>query len=173
MLFRSVLGDGETVAGSGWTPEAVATPGHTSNHLCFALWQERALFTGDHVMGWSTSIVAPPDGAMQAYMNSLEKLIARDDQIYYPGHGEAVRAPARFVPQLLSHRRLRETSILDAVRGGVDTIPELVTKLYRELDPRLHGAAGLSVFAHLEDLVSRGLVQAIPMLSLTAKFLSR
>lgn len=168
-----ILQNGEHVRFGDLDIEVVTTPGHTINHLAFALLNEKALFSGDHVMGWSTSIVAPPDGAMQAYMNSLEKLIARDDQIYYPGHGEAVRAPARFVPQLLSHRRLRETSILDAVRGGVDTIPELVTKLYRELDPRLHGAAGLSVFAHLEDLVSRGLVQAIPMLSLTAKFLSR
>ena len=167
-----VLIDGERVDFGDLEIEVIATPGHTINHLAFALLNEKALFSGDHVMGWSTSIVAPPDGAMQPYLQSLEKLITRDDQIYYPGHGEAVTSPARFVPQLLAHRRLRETGILESVRQGVSTIPELVAKLYRGLDPRLHGAAGLSVFAHLEDLVSRGLVQAEPSLSLTAKFSS-
>ncbi|NBR11499.1 MAG: MBL fold metallo-hydrolase [Alphaproteobacteria bacterium] len=168
-----ILNDNDHIHFGDIEIQVVATPGHTINHLAFALINEKALFSGDHVMGWSTSIVAPPDGAMQPYLRSLEKLIARDDQVYYPGHGEAVRNPSRFVPQLLAHRRLRETSILDSVREGVETIPELVTKLYRGLDPRLYGAAGLSVFAHLEDLVSRGLVQATPTLSLTAKFLPR
>jgi len=168
-----ILNDNDHIHFGDIEIQVVATPGHTINHLAFALINEKALFSGDHVMGWSTSIVAPPDGAMQPYLRSLEKLIARDDQVYYPGHGEAVRNPSRFVPQLLAHRRLRETSILDSVREGVETIPELVKKLYRGLDPRLYGAAGLSVFAHLEDLVSRGLVQATPTLSLTAKFLPR
>lgn len=168
-----ILNDNDHIHFGDIEIQVVATPGHTINHLAFALINEKALFSGDHVMGWSTSIVAPPDGAMQPYLRSLEKLIARNDQIYYPGHGEAVRHPSRFVPQLLAHRRLRETSILDSVREGVETIPELVTKLYRGLNPRLYGAAGLSVFAHLEDLVSRGLVQATPTLSLTAKFLPR
>ena len=168
-----ILNDNDHIHFGDIEIQVVATPGHTINHLAFALINEKALFSGDHVMGWSTSIVAPPDGAMQPYLRSLEKLIARDDQVYYPGHGEAVRNPSRFVPQLLAHRRLRETSILDSVREGVETIPELVKKLYRGLDPRLYGAAGLSVFAHLEDLVSRGLVQAKPTLSLTAKFLPR
>ena len=168
-----ILNDGERMNFGDIEIEVLATPGHTINHLAFALLNEAALFSGDHVMGWSTSIVAPPDGAMQPYLHSLEKLITRDDQVYYPGHGEAVRNPSRFVPQLLAHRRLRETSILESVREGVETIPDLVAKLYRGLDPRLHGAAGLSVFAHLEDLVSRGLVQAAPALSLTAKFSSR
>lgn len=167
-----ILNDGERMSFGDIEIEVLATPGHTINHLAFALLNETALFSGDHVMGWSTSIVAPPDGAMQPYLQSLEKLITRDDQVYYPGHGEAVRNPSRFVPQLLAHRRLRETSILESVREGVETIPDLVAKLYRGLDPRLHGAAGLSVFAHLEDLVSRGLVQAAPALSLTAKFSS-
>jgi len=167
-----ILNDGERMSFGDIEIEVLATPGHTINHLAFALLNEAALFSGDHVMGWSTSIVAPPDGAMQPYLHSLEKLITRDDQVYYPGHGEAVRNPSRFVPQLLAHRRLRETSILESVREGVETIPDLVAKLYRGLDPRLHGAAGLSVFAHLEDLVSRGLVQAAPALSLTAKFSS-
>lgn len=168
-----ILNDGERMNFGDIEIEVLATPGHTINHLAFALLNEAALFSGDHVMGWSTSIVAPPDGAMQPYLHSLEKLITRDDQVYYPGHGEAVRNPSRFVPQLLAHRRLRETSILESVREGVETIPDLVAKLYGGLDPRLHGAAGLSVFAHLEDLVSRGLVQAAPALSLTAKFSSR
>ena len=166
-----VLDDGERIHFGDVEIEAVATPGHTINHLAFAVTNEKALFSGDHVMGWSTSIVAPPDGAMQPYLHSLEKLITRDETVYYPGHGEAVRAPSRFVPQLLAHRRLRETSILDSVREGIETIPALVTKLYRGLDPRLHGAAGLSVFAHLEDLHARGLVRVEPSLSLAAKFL--
>ncbi len=168
-----ILNDNDHIHFGDIEIQVVATPGHTINHLAFALINEKALFSGDHVMGWSTSIVAPPDGAMQPYLRSLEKLIARDDQVYYPGHGEAVRNPSRFVPQLRAHRRLRETSILESVREGVETIPDLVAKLYGGLDPRLHGAAGLSVFAHLEDLVSRGLVQAAPALSLTAKFSSR
>ncbi|MEN9753974.1 MAG: hypothetical protein RLZ07_356 [Pseudomonadota bacterium] len=168
-----ILEDGEVVRIDDLEFEAVATPGHTINHLAFALKEEEALFSGDHVMGWSTSIVAPPDGAMQPYMKSLERLIARDEQIYYPGHGEAVKSPGRFVPQLLAHRRLRETSIVEAVHEGVETIPELVTKLYRGLDPRLHGAAALSVFAHLEDLVSRDMVRADQPLSLNAHFYPR
>jgi len=168
-----ILDDGEVVRIGSLEFETVASPGHTINHLAFALKEEKALFSGDHVMGWSTSIVAPPDGAMQPYMKSLERLIARDEQIYYPGHGEAVKAPGRFVPQLLAHRRLRETSIVEAVSDGVETIPELVSKLYRGLDPRLHGAAALSVFAHLEDLVSRNMVRADQPLSLNAHFYPR
>ena len=165
-----ILSDGDrfSIAALEW--DVVATPGHTINHLSFALKNERALFSGDHVMGWSTSIVAPPDGAMSHYMRSLEKLMARDDVTYLPGHGEIVKDPQRFVSHLLAHRRMREATILDAVRTGVRTIPELVGKLYRDLDPRLNHAAALSVFAHLEDLEQRGLIGADEPLTIGSQF---
>ncbi len=153
-----VLADGERIEGPGWTLTAVATPGHTSNHLCFALEQEKALFTGDHVMGWSTTVVAPPDGDMAAYMASLEKLMARDDVIYHPTHGEPVTDPQRFVKHLLAHRRQRETQILRAIDEGLSTIPQMVAAMYAMVDKRLHPAAGRSVLAHLIDLERRGRV---------------
>jgi len=154
-----VLEDGERVAGPGWTLEAVATPGHTSNHLAFALPEAQALFSGDHVMGWSTTVVAPPDGDMAAYMASLEKLMGRDERIYFPGHGEAVENPQRFVRGLLGHRKQREGQILRLLRQEVHEVPAMVARMYAGLDPRLTGAAGGSVLAHLIDLQERGLVQ--------------
>ena len=154
-----VLGDGERVGGSGWTLEAVATPGHTSNHLCFALLETGALFTGDHVMGWSTTVVSPPDGDMAAYMASLDKLGARHDRIYYPAHGEAVDRPQRLIRGLAGHRKSREGQILRLLKQGERPIPAMVEKMYVGLDPRLHGAAGRSVLAHLIDLNQRGLVE--------------
>lgn len=154
-----ILTDGERVAGDGWTLEAVATPGHTSNHLCYALLETGALFTGDHVMKWSTSVVSPPDGDMSAYMASLELLVARDDAIYYPAHGDPVETPRRFVRGMLGHRRMREGQILRLL-DGVDarSVPEMVQHMYKGLDARLTGAAGRSVLAHLIDLERRGLV---------------
>jgi glyoxylase-like metal-dependent hydrolase (beta-lactamase superfamily II) len=156
----AILGEGESVSGDGWTLTAVETPGHTANHLAFALAEENTLFSGDHVMAWSTSIVAPPDGSMSAYMASLSRLLDRPDELYWPGHGGPVRNPARFVRALLQHRRQREASILDRLAAGDRTIREIVPKLYAGLAPALQGAAGLSVFAHLEDLVTRGDVLA-------------
>lgn len=153
-----VMADGDSVSGPGWTLTAVATPGHTSNHLCFALEQEKALFTGDHVMGWSTTVVAPPDGDMADYMASLQKLIGRDDAIYHPTHGEPVTDPQRFVKHLLAHRRQRETQILRAIDEGLVTIPAMVAAMYAMVDKRLHPAAGRSVLAHLIDLETRGQV---------------
>jgi len=153
-----VLGDGETVSGEGWTLEGVATPGHTSNHLCFALREEKALFTGDHVMGWSTTVIAPPDGDMTAYLLSLDKLLNRDDRVYYPAHGEPVAKPQRFVRGLIGHRKQREGQILRLLKADVHAIPAMVERMYVGLDPRLHGAAGRSVLAHLIDLERRGLV---------------
>ncbi|WP_353217847.1 MBL fold metallo-hydrolase [Sandarakinorhabdus sp.] len=153
-----VLTDGESVSGPDWTLTAVHTPGHTSNHLCYALEQEKALFTGDHVMGWSTTVVAPPDGDMADYMASLQKLIARDDAIYHPTHGEAVTDPQRFARHLLSHRRQRETQILRGIDEGLVTIPAMVAAMYAMVDKRLHPAAGRSVLAHLIDLEQRGQV---------------
>jgi glyoxylase-like metal-dependent hydrolase (beta-lactamase superfamily II) len=153
-----VLADGDSVSGPGWTLTAVHTPGHTSNHLCFALAEEKALFTGDHVMGWSTTVVAPPDGDMADYMASLEKLMVRDDLLYHPTHGEPVTDPQRFVKHLLAHRRQRETQILRAIDEGLTTIPAMVAAMYAMVDKRLHPAAGRSVLAHLIDLERRGMV---------------
>ena len=153
-----VLADRETVEGPGWTLEAVATPGHTSNHLCFALREANALFSGDHVMGWSTTVVAPPDGDMAAYMASLDRLMAREDRIYYPAHGDPVENPRRFVRGLIGHRKQREGQILRLLRQDVHAVPAMVARMYVGLDPRLIGAAGRSVLAHLIELRDRGVV---------------
>lgn len=154
-----ILADGEQLAGPGFTLTALATPGHTSNHLCFALEESGALFTGDHVMGWSTSVVAPPDGDMGAYMASLERLYEREDRIYYPAHGEPIENPRQFVRSMIGHRRQRERQILRLLGEEVREIPALVARMYAGLDPRLVGAAGRSVLAHLLDLIRRGLVR--------------
>jgi glyoxylase-like metal-dependent hydrolase (beta-lactamase superfamily II) len=156
----AVLADGERLQGVGYSVEAVATPGHCSNHLCFALVGEGALFSGDHVMAWSTSVVAPPDGSMRAYMASLEKLRGRGETVYWPGHGGPVVEPERYVRALILHRRQREASILAALKEGPQTIPALVAKIYVGIDPSLTRAAGLSTLAHLEDLGERRLVAA-------------
>jgi len=155
-----VLADGETLGGDGWVLTAVATPGHTSNHLCFALEEGRALFTGDHVMGWSTTVVSPPDGDMTAYMESLDLLLRRDDDaVYFPAHGPAVEKPHSHVRALIAHRRMREKQILGRLEAGEGRIEAMVESMYRDVDPRLHGAAGRSVLAHLRDLERRGLVR--------------
>ncbi len=153
-----VLVEDDVVSGEGWTLRAVATPGHTSNHLCYALEQENALFTGDHVMGWSTTVVSPPDGDMADYMASLDKLMRRSDKVYYPAHGDPVEQPQRFVRGLAGHRKHREGQILRLLREEPRTIPLLVAKMYVGVDPGLHPAAGRSVLAHLLDLESRGQV---------------
>lgn len=150
------LADGDRVEGDGWTLTAVHTPGHTANHTAYALEEENLLFSADHVMAWATSIVAPPDGAMSDFMTSLGKLMERDDRLYLPGHGGPVRQPQQFLRGLRTHRRMRERAILERLRKGDRTISEMVGNIYRDTDPRLHNAAGLSVLAHLEDLVARG-----------------
>lgn len=152
-----VLVDGEALKIDGEEVEAVATPGHTSNHLCFA-WKG-ALFSGDHVMGWSTTVVVPPDGDMAAYMNSLEKLRRRDDRIYYPAHGPAVTNPGQYVRHLVGHRMQRERQILKLVAVRPRDVPDIVANAYPGLDQRLVVAAGGSVLAHLRDLEVRGLVR--------------
>src|SRR5947209_9828849 len=151
------LADGDVVTGPGWTVEAVATPGHTANHMAFALVDTDVLFSGDHVMAWSTPVVAPPDGAMSDYMASLEKLTGRSETLYFPGHGGAVRDAPAFVRHYIRHRRAREAAILEELAKGPADIPALVAGIYVGLDPRLVRAAGLSVLAHLEDLTARGL----------------
>ena len=153
-----VLDDGESVAGPDWTLTALATPGHTSNHLCYALEESSALFTGDHVMGWSTTVVAPPDGDMADYMASLDRLHARADRIYYPAHGPAVINPRQLVRGMIGHRRQRERQILKLLGRHAQAIPELVPQMYKGVDERLWPAAGQSVKAHLIDLERRGLV---------------
>jgi glyoxylase-like metal-dependent hydrolase (beta-lactamase superfamily II) len=150
--------DGETIEGSGWALQAVATPGHTANHMAFAWRDRKILFVGDHVMGWSTSIVAPPDGSMIDYMASLEKLTARDEYLYFSGHGPEIPDAPRYVRFLVRHRQAREASILHRLAKGEADIPSLVRAIYIGIDPRLTGAAGYSVLAHLEDLVARGIV---------------
>ena len=154
-----VLVDGKSVIGEGWTLEAVATPGHTSNHLCFALNEQKALFSGDHVMGWSTTVVSPPDGDMADYMASLDKLLARDDAVYYPTHGPAITDPKGHVRALIAHRRGREAQILAQLEAGQGDISAMVPDLYTDTDPRLFPAAARSVLAHLIDLESRGRVR--------------
>jgi glyoxylase-like metal-dependent hydrolase (beta-lactamase superfamily II) len=153
-----VLADGEVLKGDGWTLTALATPGHTSNHLCFALAQEKALFTGDHIMGWSTTVVSPPDGDMADYMASLALLIERDDVVYYPAHGPQVDTPQRLARGMMGHRKQREGQILRLIERGVGAIPAMVGEMYKGIDTRLHGAAGRSVLAHLLDLEARGVV---------------
>ncbi|MDX8539014.1 MBL fold metallo-hydrolase [Mesorhizobium sp. M4B.F.Ca.ET.089.01.1.1] len=152
------LADGALVHGDGWAIRTVLTPGHAANHAAFALEGTGILFSADHVMAWATSIVAPPDGAMADYMSSLDRLIERDDRLLLPGHGGPVTKPRSFMRGLKTHRKMRERAILERIRGGDRTIKEMVAAIYRDTDPRLHGAAGLSVLAHLEDLVARGLV---------------
>lgn len=152
------LADGEVVSGDGWRIEAITTPGHTANHMAYALGGSDILFPGDHVMGWATSIVAPPDGAMTDYMASLHKLARRSEARYLPGHGDMIPNAPAYVRHYIQHREAREASILHRLAKGAADVPSLVRAIYIGLDPRLTGAAGLSTLAHLEDLVARGRV---------------
>jgi glyoxylase-like metal-dependent hydrolase (beta-lactamase superfamily II) len=151
-----VTKDGDAVEGPDWRLEAIHTPGHTSNHLCFTLPQEQALFSGDHVMGWSTTVIAPPDGDMADYMRSLDKLRRLDHALYWPTHGAPIKAPQPHLRALIAHRRMRRDAILNALKDGPATPAELVTKVYEQLDPRLVRAAARSVLAHLIELGQDG-----------------
>ena len=153
-----VVNDGDEIAGPGWRFEAVHTPGHTSNHLCFALPDSGILFSGDHVMGWSTSVIAPPDGDMAAYMDSLDKLLQRRDAVYWPTHGPAISEPKEHVRAFIAHRRERESGIVECLAAGVGRVDAMVERLYVGLNPNLRRAAGRSVLAHLIDLIGRGIV---------------
>lgn len=154
-----VLKDGDRLEGSDFALQALHTPGHAPDHLCFALEGTRLFFSGDHVMGWNTSVVAPPEGSMSAYLGAMERLLERNDEIYFPGHGGRVYEPQRLVKAYILHRRMREQSILECVKNGQTTIPEIVAVIYRGIDPRLVKAASLSVAAHVEHLVERGLLR--------------
>lgn len=164
------VGNLDAVVGDGWTLRAVLTPGHCVNHACYALDGPGVLFSGDHVMGWSSTIVAPPDGAMADYMNSLQKLQERTDRIYFPGHGNPIRDPQRFVADLKSHREKREGEILSLVRQGTHRIADLVRTIYGAVDPDLGDAAALSTLAHLELLIEKGLVVADGPASLVSEY---
>jgi glyoxylase-like metal-dependent hydrolase (beta-lactamase superfamily II) len=153
-----MLKDGDLVSGPGWTVEAVHTPGHTSNHLCFALREEEALFSGDHVMGWSTSVISPPDGDMAAYMESLRKLLARQEDLYYPTHGNPIVAAKAHVQGFIAHRQDREAQILACLDAGLHTIGEMVPAMYRDVPEKLHPAAARSVLAHLLHMTDDGRV---------------
>jgi glyoxylase-like metal-dependent hydrolase (beta-lactamase superfamily II) len=152
------LADGDVVTGDGWTVEALHTPGHISNHLCFALREEKTLFSGDHVMGWSTSVISPPDGNMAAYFASLRKLLPRDEQRFYPTHGPPIPAPIPFVESFIAHREDRERQIAACLTDGPKTIPELVAVMYRDVPKHLHPAAARSVLAHLIHMAETGRV---------------
>ncbi|MGO8186241.1 MBL fold metallo-hydrolase [Rhizobium leguminosarum] len=164
------LSDGQTLSGDGWALSAVLTPGHTANHAAFALEGRDILFSGDHVMAWSTSIVAPPDGSMADYMESLERLIKREDRLLLPGHGGPVTEPSTFLNALKAHRLRREQAVLARVQAGDQRIAEMVKVIYRDTDPKLHGAAALSVLAHIEDLLERGEIAADGPPSLAALY---
>ena len=161
--------DGDVISGDGFTFDAIHTPGHISNHLCFGLREERALFSGDHVMAWSTSVVAPPDGSMADYIASLRKLLTRDDLVYWPTHGGPIKDPKRFVDSLVAHRLEREAQILSAVEN-VATITQIVSGIYKGLDSRLIPAASLNVLAHLIRLVDEGRVSCDASPGLNARF---
>ena len=155
------LAEGDCVSGPGWTLEALFTPGHMSNHMCFALKEEKALFAGDHVMAWATSVIAPPDGDMGQYFASLRKLLDRDDHVYHPGHGPSKRDPLPLVRGYLAHRRMREEAIRARVAQGARSVGEIVASIYADVDPKLHGAAALSTTAHLDHLVEQGKLRRV------------
>lgn len=147
---------GDVIEGAGWTAECVFTPGHTSNHMCYALKEEKTLFSGDHVMGWSSTVVSPPDGDMAAYMRSLDLLLTRDDALFRPTHGPAITDPKAHVTALIEHRMNREAQILACLKDGVATIPEMVELMYANVDRALHPAARSSIFAHIVHMVETG-----------------
>jgi glyoxylase-like metal-dependent hydrolase (beta-lactamase superfamily II) len=157
--FDQRLADGDSVEGQGWAVTALHTPGHAPDHLCFALRGEPLLFSGDHVMGWNTSVVAPPEGHMGAYIRSLEKLLRGEQNLFLPGHGGPIEQPQRLVKAFIMHRRWREAEIAECLRSGIETIDLIVPKIYGRLDSALSGAAALAVFAQIELMMEKGLVR--------------
>jgi glyoxylase-like metal-dependent hydrolase (beta-lactamase superfamily II) len=164
------LRDGEVVSGAGWTAEAVHTPGHISNHLCFAVREDNALLTGDHVMGWSTAVISPPDGNMRDYFTALRKVMARDEGVFIPTHGAEIKNPKPFVQAYIDHRLEREQQILGCLRDGLETIPDMVAKVYAAVPKHLHPAAGRSMLAHLVQFVAEGRVLADGPPTISARY---
>jgi glyoxylase-like metal-dependent hydrolase (beta-lactamase superfamily II) len=158
---QQLLSDGDVISGTGWSLEAVHTPGHIANHLCFGWAEAGVLFSGDHVMRWSTSVISPPTGDMRAYLSSLDKVLDRPERVYWPTHGPAVTDPAEYVGALLAHRRERSEQIVAVLTQQPSTIAEIVDACYRGLDPRLVQAAGRSVLAHLLDLRESAIVASV------------
>jgi len=165
-----VISDGDVLSAGDWSLESVFTPGHTSNHMAFALKEENALFSGDHVMGWSTSVIAPPDGYMADYFASLKKLLERSEEIYWPTHGGPRRDPLPFVRAFLTHRKMREAAIETRIKKGDRMISEIVKNIYSDVNPALHPAAAMSTMAHIEHLIERGRVKSDGGLSLASNF---
>jgi glyoxylase-like metal-dependent hydrolase (beta-lactamase superfamily II) len=164
------LTDGAVTTGDGWTLEAVHTPGHMSNHMCFALAEENILFTGDHIMGWNTTVVSPPDGNMREYMASLDRCLARAETTYLPAHGPEIANPLPFTRAYRNHRRMREAEILRCIADGADTVPAMVGRLYRHIPEKMHHAAARSVFAHLEHMTETGRVVADGPVTVEARY---
>ena len=164
------IADGGRIEGRDWSLEAIATPGHAANHMAFALAGSDMLFSGDHVMGWSTTVVAPPDGSMADYLASLDRLAARPETIYLPGHGAPIAEAPAFVRALKAHRKLREAAILARIERGDRTVADIVAVIYRETPAALHGAAALSVLAHIENLMERGRVRLVAGSGLSADY---
>jgi len=165
-----IVQDGDSIHGNGWTLDAIHTPGHAPDHLCFAFSGHRTLFSGDHVMGWNTTVVAPPEGSMGDYMTSLEKLLDRRDQVFFPGHGGRIQTPRRVVKAYLMHRKMRESAIYGCLQDGAEFIPQIVEKIYPHLESAYRPAAALSVLAHLELLYHRGLIQADSPLAIETRY---
>ncbi|MET0182299.1 MAG: MBL fold metallo-hydrolase [Caulobacterales bacterium] len=157
--FDIGLKDGDVLHGPGWSIEAIFTPGHTSNHVSYALHEENACFTGDHIMGWSTTVVTPPDGDMAAYLDSLTKIRKRGFTTLWPTHGPPIREPAPFIDAYRAHRLAREDQILTQVRAGHTQIKDMIGAMYADVDPRLHPAAAQSVLAHAIRLVGAGVLK--------------
>ena len=153
-----IVSHGDLIKGDGWTLECVFTPGHMSGHMCYALVEEKALFSGDHVMGWSTTVIAPPDGDMTEYMASLDLLLERDDVVYWPTHGTCINDPQNFVRAYITHRRGREAQLIERLKAGDRNIKQMVETIYADVDKGLHPAAALSALAHMQDLTKRGVV---------------
>lgn len=162
--------DGDIISGDGWSVECVYTPGHTSNHMCFAYREQKALFTGDHVMGWSTSIISPPDGDMGDYLKSLEKLLGRDDKIFWPTHGPSIDDPKSFVRQFIEHRAEREAQIIDCLKRGLTTIEVMVPDMYNGLPEFMYPAAARSVLAAMEHMANKGNIVSSGAVSIDASY---
>jgi glyoxylase-like metal-dependent hydrolase (beta-lactamase superfamily II) len=158
VAFDIALASGSRLSGPGWEMEAVHTPGHAPDHLCFSLAGQNILLSGDHVMGWNTSVIAPPEGHMGSYMNALELLMDRKESIYFPGHGGPIREPPRFVKALILHRRWRESEVIECLKEGIGTVREMVARMYKGIEPSLAQAAALAVFAQLEYLIEKGTI---------------
>lgn len=165
-----ILRDGDTVSGDGWTIKAIHTPGHTANHLCFLLEEENILFVGDHIMGWATTVISPPDGDMKDYIESLKKVAALEPKALAPTHGPWVDKPKPFIRGIITHRKMREGQILDHLKSGCDTIDELVASMYKNVDKRLHPAAARSVLAHLIAMTDDGRVNCESETTLNARY---